>query len=118
LIPYPQAWELQEQIAQQIGGGELPPMMLLLEHPPVYTFGRRGGAKNLLWDETELARHGVSVMWVDRGGDVTYHGPGQLVGYRRCRGAGWYHAQAGQLATRLICAAASRSSAISCLSRR
>ena len=81
LVPYPQAWELQEKIAEQIGGGELPPTLLLLEHPHVYTFGRRGEAKNLLWDEPELARRGVSVMWVDRGGDVTYHGPGQLVGY-------------------------------------
>ena len=59
----------------------MPPALLLLEHPHVYTFGRRGDAKNLLWDEAELARRGVSVLWVDRGGDVTYHGPGQLVGY-------------------------------------
>jgi lipoyl(octanoyl) transferase len=81
LVPYPQAWQLQEQIAGQIGHGEQPPTLLLLEHPHVYTFGRRGNAKNLVWDELELARRGVSVMWVDRGGDVTYHGPGQLVGY-------------------------------------
>ncbi|OGO34477.1 MAG: hypothetical protein A2W35_16825 [Chloroflexi bacterium RBG_16_57_11] len=81
LVPYPQAWQIQEQIAEQIGGGERPPTLLLLEHPHVYTFGRGGDAKNLLWDETELARRGVSVLWVDRGGDVTYHGPGQLVGY-------------------------------------
>jgi lipoate-protein ligase B len=81
LVPYPQAWQLQEQIAEQVGSGEGPPTLLLLEHPHVYTFGRRGDARNLLWDEPELARRGVSVMWVDRGGDVTYHGPGQLVGY-------------------------------------
>ena len=81
LVPYPQAWELQEQLAGQIAEGERPPTLLLLEHPHVYTFGRRGEAQNLLWDEAELDRRGVSVLWVDRGGDVTYHGPGQLVGY-------------------------------------
>lgn len=81
LVPYPQAWQLQEQLAAQIGRSERPPALLLLEHPHVYTFGRRGEAKNLLWDQQELDRRGVSVLWVDRGGDVTYHGPGQLVGY-------------------------------------
>jgi lipoate-protein ligase B len=81
LTPYPQAWELQERLAAQIGRAERPATLLLLEHPPVYTFGRRGDIKNLLWDEQELARRGVSVLWVDRGGDVTFHGPGQLVGY-------------------------------------
>jgi len=54
---------------------------MLLEHPHTFTFGRRGKADHLLWDEAELKRRGVSVYWVDRGGDVTYHGPGQLVGY-------------------------------------
>jgi lipoate-protein ligase B len=53
----------------------------LLEHPHTYTFGRRGHIENLLWDEAELERRGIAVHWVDRGGDVTYHGPGQLVGY-------------------------------------
>lgn len=81
LVPYFQAWQLQEQLAEQIGRGELPPALLLLEHPHVFTFGRRGEAKHLLWDQQELDRRGVSVLWVDRGGDVTYHGPGQLVGY-------------------------------------
>ena len=81
LIPYQQAWQLQETYAGQIGRGERLPTLLLLEHPHTYTFGRRGQAENLLWDEAECARRGVSVHWVDRGGDVTYHGPGQLVGY-------------------------------------
>jgi lipoyl(octanoyl) transferase len=81
LVPYTQAWQLQEHIAAQIGRGAHLPALLLLEHPHVFTFGRRGEAKNLLWDDAELARRGVSVHWVDRGGDVTYHGPGQLVGY-------------------------------------
>ena len=81
LAPYEQAWELQGCLADKIGRGEHPPVLLLCEHLHTYTFGRRGQAKNLLWDEEELKRRGVSVHWVDRGGDVTYHGPGQLVGY-------------------------------------
>jgi lipoyl(octanoyl) transferase len=52
-----------------------------LEHPHTYTFGRGGRAENLLWEQEELARRGIRVFWVDRGGDLTYHGPGQLVGY-------------------------------------
>jgi lipoyl(octanoyl) transferase len=81
LVPYEQAWKLQDSLAAQIATGEQPPTLLLLEHPHVFTFGRRGQPENLLWDEAELARRRVTVHWVDRGGDVTYHGPGQLVGY-------------------------------------
>ena len=81
LVPYQQAWDLQAQLAGQIASGELPPTLLLLEHPHTYTFGRRGQATNLLWSETELKQRGIQLYWVDRGGDVTYHGPGQLVGY-------------------------------------
>ena len=81
LVPYAEAWQLQEQLAGEIAMGMRPPTLLLLEHPHTFTFGRRGKAENLLWDEAELARRGASVHWVDRGGDVTYHGPGQLVGY-------------------------------------
>lgn len=81
LVPYEEAWALQDRLAQEIAAGEREPALLLLEHPHTYTFGRSGHAQNLLWDEGELARRGVRVHWVDRGGDVTYHGPGQLVGY-------------------------------------
>ena len=81
LVPYAEAWQLQEQLAGEIAAGKRPPTLLLLEHPHTFTFGRRGRIENLLWDEAELARQGASVHWVDRGGDVTYHGPGQLVGY-------------------------------------
>jgi lipoate-protein ligase B len=72
---------LQNSLAAEIATGARPPSLLLLEHSHTYTFGRRGQAKNLLWDEQELTRRGAAVHWVDRGGDVTYHGPGQLVGY-------------------------------------
>ena len=81
LVPYQQAWELQGCLAEKIAHGDHPPTLLLCEHPHTYTFGRSGSARNLLWDADKLSRRGVSVHWIDRGGDVTYHGPGQLVGY-------------------------------------
>jgi lipoate-protein ligase B len=80
-VPYETAWKLQDTLAEEVGRGERPATLLLLEHPHTYTFGRRGDAKNLLWDEHELEKRGIAQFWVDRGGDVTYHGPGQLVGY-------------------------------------
>jgi lipoate-protein ligase B len=80
-VPYEQAWQLQDRLAGEIAAGKRQPTLLLLEHPHTYTFGRRAKAENLLWDQAELARRDVAVHWVDRGGDVTYHGPGQLVGY-------------------------------------
>jgi lipoate-protein ligase B len=81
VVEYEEAWRLQERLAEQIASGARPATLLVLEHPHTYTFGRSGHAENLLWDENELARREVSVHWVDRGGDITYHGPGQLVGY-------------------------------------
>lgn len=81
LIDYEKAWKLQETYAIEIAAGARPPTLLLLEHPHVYTFGRRGQAQNLLWNESERREKGIATHWVDRGGDVTYHGPGQLVGY-------------------------------------
>jgi len=80
-VPYRQAWDLQTDLASAIAAGEAPPTLLLLEHPHTFTFGRRGQEANLLWGPQELARRGIEIQWVDRGGDVTYHGPGQLVGY-------------------------------------
>lgn len=81
LIEYEQARRLQEEYAGDIAAGRRLPALLLLEHPHVYTFGRRGHAENLLFEESQLRQRGIAVHWVDRGGDVTYHGPGQLVGY-------------------------------------
>jgi lipoyl(octanoyl) transferase len=80
-IPYLPAWRMQDQIAAEIAAGDRPASLLLLEHPHTYTFGRAGHGENLLWNAGRLATEGVEVHWVDRGGDVTYHGPGQLVGY-------------------------------------
>jgi lipoyl(octanoyl) transferase len=79
--PYDDARRLQEDMAREIAEGDRGPTVLMLEHPHVYTFGRRGQETNLLWDQAELDRRGLEVRWIDRGGDVTYHGPGQLVGY-------------------------------------
>jgi len=81
VIEYDQAWKLQDQYAAEIAEKKRPPTLLLLEHPHVYTFGRRGKQENLLWGESQLKEKEVAIHWVDRGGDVTYHGPGQLVGY-------------------------------------
>jgi len=80
-VEYQEAWDLQNRLAREIAAGEHPPALLLLEHDPVYTFGRQGKKENLLWDENELAQRGIHLHWSDRGGDVTFHGPGQLVGY-------------------------------------
>ena len=81
LIEYERAWKLQDEYAREIAEGKRPPTLLLLEHTHVYTFGRRGKQENLLWGESQLKEKGIAIHWVDRGGDVTYHGPGQLVGY-------------------------------------
>jgi len=81
LMEYEAAWQLQEDYAREIAEEKRAPTLLLLEHPHVYTFGRRGRQENLLWGEAQLKEKGIATHWVDRGGDVTYHGPGQLVGY-------------------------------------
>lgn len=81
LIEYEKAWKLQDEYAAEITEEKRAPTLLLLEHSHVYTFGRKGHAENLLWSEEQLKQKGISIHWVDRGGDVTYHGPGQLVGY-------------------------------------
>ncbi len=81
LIPYAEAWALQNRLASEVAAGQSSETLLLLEHPHTYTCGRRGGRDHILATEQELARLGATVLDVDRGGDVTYHGPGQLVAY-------------------------------------
>ena len=80
-IDYGQALELQQQLASQRKEGVVGDHLLLLEHPHVITLGRNGHLQNLLASDQVLSRAGISFYPTDRGGDVTYHGPGQLVGY-------------------------------------
>src|SRR5207245_5665088 len=79
-VPYVDAWRMQEAVATRVREGG-PDRLLLLEHDPVYTIGRRGTTDHLLVGPDVLRAAGASVYRVDRGGDITYHGPGQLVGY-------------------------------------
>lgn len=80
-IDYLRAWELQAATVAERRAGRGVDTLYLLEHPPTYTVGRRGGREHLLVDDETLARLEAVVYEVDRGGDITYHGPGQLVGY-------------------------------------
>ncbi len=80
-VPYRDALAVQEEIRAQRQADELPDTLLLLEHPPVYTRGRRSGADDLPFGEDFYRAKGIEVVGVDRGGQLTYHGPGQLVGY-------------------------------------
>jgi lipoyl(octanoyl) transferase len=80
-IPYADAWALQNEFVEARGRGEAPDRLLLLEHPHTYTLGSSGKDEHLLMPTEERERLGVDVLRVDRGGDITYHGPGQLVGY-------------------------------------
>lgn len=80
-ITYQEARQLQEDLALQIARGEVPPTLLLIEHPHTFTLGRSSRQENLLWDAATQQQRCVSVLWIDRGGDITYHGPGQLIGY-------------------------------------
>jgi lipoyl(octanoyl) transferase len=81
LISYAEAHELQQELVEKRKKDEIPDQMLLLEHPHVITLGRAANGANVLIDETARARSGIELFETGRGGDVTYHGPGQLVGY-------------------------------------
>lgn len=80
-LGYRDAWRIQHEVHDAVARGEVAPTLLLVEHEPVVTFGRKGGRDHLLASEEELAERGFELVDVERGGDVTYHGPGQLVGY-------------------------------------
>jgi lipoate-protein ligase B len=81
VVPYRDALAIQAQIRLRRQAEELPDVLLLLEHPPTYTRGRRSGAEDLPFGEDFYRAKGINVYDTDRGGQVTYHGPGQLVGY-------------------------------------
>jgi lipoate-protein ligase B len=78
---YLEVLDLQRELVKLRQGQSIPDTLLLVEHEPVITLGRRGSARNILSSSEELASQGIKVHQVERGGDVTYHGPGQLVGY-------------------------------------
>jgi len=81
MLNYAEAWELQKAYVKQIDREERPETLLLLQHPPTYTIGTDRHPEHLLLSKEELQRRGISFFEIDRGGDITYHGPGQLVGY-------------------------------------
>ncbi|MEK6256903.1 MAG: lipoyl(octanoyl) transferase LipB [Chloroflexota bacterium] len=81
VVEYMKGWHLQQQMSQMVADGEHPPTLILMEHSHVYTFGKSASEDNLLWNADQLKEKLVDSHWIDRGGDVTYHGPGQLVGY-------------------------------------
>ena len=93
-LDYDRAWDWQKKlVAERELTPDLDDKLLLLEHPPTYTLGRHGRLENLLLDQAAIDKLGFVVHHVDRGGDITYHGPGQLVGYpilnlKRLYGAG------------------------------
>jgi lipoate-protein ligase B len=95
-MDYSEALQLQHQNAARRKAGTIPDTLLLLEHPHVYTFGRNANKEHLLVSRHFLNKLGAEVFDTDRGGDVTYHGPGQLVGYpildltRYRRDIAWY----------------------------
>src|SRR4051795_4554090 len=80
-IGYAEAFQMQRELVEQRKRGEISDQLLFVEHPHVITLGRNGHAENLLASELVLARAGVGFYETDRGGDITYHGPGQIVGY-------------------------------------
>jgi lipoyl(octanoyl) transferase len=81
LTPYKDAWERQKELHARVAAGEAPPTLVLTEHPRTITLGRAATGENLLFAEAWYRERGFEVFWVERGGDVTYHGPGQLVAY-------------------------------------
>jgi lipoyl(octanoyl) transferase len=80
-VPYAEGLELQRQLVEAVHAGRVGNTLVLLEHPPVLTLGRNASRANILATDEVLAYRGVEVHEINRGGDVTYHGPGQLVGY-------------------------------------
>lgn len=81
LIDYGEAYNIQKRLWSQKINGQAADALLLLEHPPTFTIGKSGKLENLLASKEELAKEGISLFFTGRGGDITYHGPGQLVVY-------------------------------------
>jgi len=80
-IDYKEAWDIQKSLFEKRLSGEIPDTILLLEHPHTYTLGKTADIKNLIGGDSYLKEKEITVYDIDRGGDITYHGPGQIVGY-------------------------------------
>lgn len=80
-VPYEKALEYQESLLAKRIAEKIPDSLILLEHPPTITTGRKGNTGNLLVRKEYLEKHGISFVHASRGGDITFHGPGQIVGY-------------------------------------
>jgi lipoyl(octanoyl) transferase len=80
-VPYAEAWQVQKQVHAEVSAGTRPPTLLLLEHPRTITLGTASDRAHLLHSESHYRSLGIEVHQVERGGQATYHGPGQLVGY-------------------------------------
>ncbi len=108
ITDYNQAHELQKRLMREHNEGKGTDTLLLLQHNPVITIGRSGGKNNILVSEAALAKAGIQVCEIERGGDVTYHGPGQLTGYPiiDLRGfkkdAHWYLRQLEEVVIRVL----------------
>ena len=81
LVPYEQALAIQYQLLERRQNDQIEDTLLLVEHPPVLTLGTRGKSDHIYLSKEQLKEQGISIFEVNRGGDVTYHGPGQIVGY-------------------------------------
>jgi lipoyl(octanoyl) transferase len=104
LVPYDEALELQRRLRDRRAAGEIPDQLLVLEHPPVYTKGKRTEASDLPMPDDWYLERGIDVVDTDRGGRVTYHGPGQLVAYPIMaveRVADYVHAMEGAIVAAL-----------------
>jgi lipoate-protein ligase B len=80
-LEYGAAWDVQKRVVERRKRGEIPDQLLIVEHPPVITMGRNGKDHNVLATAELLERAGIAYVETNRGGDVTFHGPGQVVGY-------------------------------------
>jgi lipoyl(octanoyl) transferase len=81
LVPYERANEAMHDLAERRLAGQIPDSLILLEHPPVYTAGRRWKPEHIVWSEDRIRDAGAELHYIDRGGSLTFHGPGQLVAY-------------------------------------
>ncbi|WP_068785191.1 lipoyl(octanoyl) transferase LipB [Paenibacillus phocaensis] len=81
MMEYGEAWDLQKRLIKEMDAQQQGEHLLLLQHPPTYTIGSQRHPEHLLLNSEQLQERGITVFEIDRGGDITYHGPGQLVGY-------------------------------------